>query len=74
MFFKFFLNVSNLKRFEIENSKIKIVITGQISDEDNNVSRSFDFHGELTVLDALYQVRLITCNMNHRYVTFPSFV
>ena len=57
MFFKFFLNLSNLKRFEIENSKIKIVITGQISDEDNNVSRSFDdFHGELTVLEALYQV------------------
>ena len=55
MFFKFFLNLSNLKRFEIENSKIKIVITGQISDEDNNVSRSFDFH-ELTVLEALYQV------------------
>ena len=56
MFFKFFLNLSNLKRFEIENSKIKIVITGQISDQDNNVSRSFDFHGELMVLEALYQV------------------
>ena len=51
MFFKIFLDVSNLKRFKIENSKIKIAIKGQISDEDNNVSRSFnDFHGELTVL------------------------
>ena len=56
MFFKFFLNLSNLKSYEIENSKIKIVITGQILDEDNNVFWSFDFHGELTVLEALYQV------------------